>query len=338
MITKQIYIAMKKHDLIYVYKLQKYLINSNEAKVVLINRIFYNLQLYYNNCINIKSLIQDINKIDLFYSLFITRSHINSLFFEQIKQSLIYISIKPTLTAKIAKNLNQLISITPLNYLLNTHKNINSNYFLSKIIIKKISCYSYINKSISQWLNKNICLNLSTVYDLKYINNNTIKQSESNTQASECLYILLSKVMVNDLFWYKFNCIRSNKIVIRSNSYKITDETVNLFNIIVKQLLYTKTYKKFHKISFFNNNKKLLTNVKSLYINYYFSFVIFISLDLITSCNQIINYFIYTLGKKQIISYDHLYKLKKINQLLNKFVYFYNIRYFYENHLLIKEI
>nr|YP_010851600.1 hypothetical protein QQP89_pgt015 [Echinothamnion hystrix]WGH14520.1 hypothetical protein [Echinothamnion hystrix] len=346
MITKHIYTAMKKHDLMYVYKLQKYLINCNEAKVVLINKIFYNLQLYYNNCINIKLFIKDINKLNLLYSLFITTSKVDSQFFEQIKQSLIYISIKPIWIAKTAKNLTQLISIIPFNYLLN--ENINSNSFLSKIIIKKINCYSYTNKSISQWLNQNICFNLPKIYNLKYIQNTNIgitNQSELNTKSSECLYLLINKIMVNDLFWYKFNCIRNsknffkiinNRILIRSNNSQTKDETVNRFNIIFKQLLYRKTYKKFSKINVFNNNNKLLTNIKSLYRNYYFSFVVFISIDLTENCNKIINYFTYTLVKKQIINYDYAYKLKIINQLLNKFVYFCNIQYFYENHLLTK--
>nr|WGH13728.1 hypothetical protein [Lophurella pseudocorticata] len=339
MITKQIYKAMKKYDLIYVYKLQKYLINCNEARVVLMNKILYSLKLYYNNCNNIKLLIKDINKLNLLHSLFITTSQIDSSFFEQIKQNLIYMSIKPTWTAKVAKYSTQLISIIPLNYFLNTHKNINSNYFLSKIIIKKISCYNYTNKSINQWLNKNICLNLEYI---QCINKSTSNQSKLNTNVLECLYSLIDKIIENDLFWYKFNCIRSNKnffkitnnnIIIKLNSCKKQYTTMSTFNTIFKQLLYRKTYKKFNKINIFNNRKKLLNNIKSLYKNYYFSFVVFISINLIESCNKIINYFIYMLVKKQIINYNHAYKLKKINKLLNKFVYFCNVQYLYKNYL-----
>nr|YP_010850610.1 hypothetical protein QQP84_pgt015 [Lophurella hookeriana]WGH13333.1 hypothetical protein [Lophurella hookeriana] len=344
MITKQIYKAMKKYDLIYVYKLQKYLINCNEGKVVLINKILSNLQLYYNNCINIKLLINNINKLDLLYSLFITTAQIDNSFFDQIKKNLIYISIKPTWTAKVAKHSTELIRIIPLNYLLNTHENINSNYFLSKIIIKKISCYNYTNKSINQWLNKNICLNLEYI---PYINKSIFNQSEFNTNVLECLYSLISKIMENDLFWYKFNYIRSsknffkiinNKIIIKLNHCKKQNTTISTFNLIFKQLLYRKTYKNINKINIFNNYKKILNNIKSLYKNHYFSSVTFISLDLIESCNKIINYFIYTLGKKQIINYDHAYKQKTINQLLNKFIYFCNVQYLYKHYLLTQKI
>nr|YP_010850412.1 hypothetical protein QQP83_pgt015 [Lophurella caespitosa]WGH13129.1 hypothetical protein [Lophurella caespitosa] len=338
MITKHIYKAMKKYDLIYVYKLQKYLINCNEGKVVLIKKNLYNLQLYYNNCTNIKLLIKNINKIDLLHSLFITRSQIDSSFFEQIKQNLIYISIKPTWKAKIAKHSTQLIDIIPLNYLLNTHENIKSNFFLGKIIIKKISCYNYTNKSISQWLNKNIYLNLEY---MQYINNNRFSQSKFDTNVIECLYSLIGKIVENDLFWYQFNCIRSsknffkitnNKTIIKLKHCKKQNITISNFNLIFKQLLYRKTYENFNKINIFNNQTKLLNNIKSLYKNHYYSSLIFISLDLTKSCNKIINYFIYTLGKKQIINYYYAYKLKIINQLLNKFIYFCNIQYLYKNY------
>nr|YP_010850808.1 hypothetical protein QQP85_pgt015 [Lophurella mutabilis]WGH13531.1 hypothetical protein [Lophurella mutabilis] len=341
MITKQIYKAMKKYDLIYVYKLQKYLINCNEGKVLVINKILYSLQLYYNNCTNLKLLIKDINKIGLLHSLFVTTSQINSSLFEQIKQNLIYISIKPTWTAKVQKYSTQLTNTIPLNYLLNKHKNINSNCFLSKIIIKKISCYNYTNKSINQWLNKNIYLNL------KYINNSTFNQSKFNSKILECLYTLISKIMENDLFWYEFNYIRSsknffkitnNKIIIQLKSCEKQDITISPFNLMFKQLLYRKTYKNINKINIFNNHKRLLNNIRSLYKNYYFSSLTFLSLDLIKSCNKIINYFIYVLEKKQIINYDYEYKLKTINQLLNKFIYFCNVQYWYKNYLLTSKV
>nr|YP_010851006.1 hypothetical protein QQP86_pgt015 [Aphanocladia stichidiosa]WGH13921.1 hypothetical protein [Aphanocladia stichidiosa] len=331
MITKQIYKAMKKYDLIYVYKLQKYLINCNETKVVLINKIFHSLQLYYNNCNNVKLLIKDINKLNLLHSLFITTPQIENSFFEEIKQNLIYISIKPTWTAKVAKYSTQLISIIQLNYLLNTHKSINSNYFLSKIIIKKISCSNYTSKSINQWLSRNIYLNLECINKSRY------KQSKS----SGCLYSLINKIMKNDLFWYKFKYIRnstnfftitSNKIIIKLNSCKKQNTTIDTFDLIFKQLLYRKTYRNFHKINIYNNYKKLLNNIKLLYKYYYYTSTRFISLDLIKNCNKIINYFIYTLGKKQIITYDDTYQLNRINQFLNQFIYFCNVQHLYKNY------
>nr|WGH12932.1 hypothetical protein [Echinothamnion sp.] len=337
MITKQIYIAMKKYELIYVYQLQKYLINCHESKIILINKLLYNLKIYYNNSTEVKLLIKKINKLDLLYLLLIKTSLSYNSFVEQIKQSLIYISLKPVCVAKITKSLEKFIDIKQFNYLLNSYKQIDNKYFLTKIVIKKLGCYNYTNKLISKWLHDNLCINLSKMYqleDVKYIVNSKITKSKYKKINLEYLHTLFNKMVINDLSWYKFNLIRKNfyfldatnqNFITVSNNYNKIDKLLVLFNIIFKRLFYRKTYKNFNKINIFNNKNKLLNYVKLLYVNYYSSFTSLISLTLTEKCNKMINYFIFILIKRQLSKYKYNYQLKLLNKLLNRFIFFCNV-------------
>nr|YP_010619065.1 hypothetical protein orf354 [Pterosiphonia complanata]WAX03078.1 hypothetical protein orf354 [Pterosiphonia complanata] len=348
MITKQIYIAMKKYDLIYVYRLQKYIINCNETKIMLINKIFCDLIFYYSHCNKIKLLIKNINKNDILHSLILKKSQnhqFNHIFIEYIKQHLIYISIEPTWIAKISKKSMKLISNTQLKSNLSSFRKKNSKYFLTKIIIKKLNSYSYINKSISKWLYKNIHLNLSNIYHLKYkeyIVKQKVNALRFIAKTSRSLYSLINKIIINDKYWDIFSYTRKIKSIWKTVDYiKIVILQTNLmnnrlfkiFNTIFKQLLYRKTCKDSNKINVFHNNN-LINKVKFLYTYYYYDFISFISIDLIESCNKLVNCFAYTLNKKQMNQNSsksrYLYKLKSINQLLNEFIYFCNLEYFYQ--------
>nr|YP_010618870.1 hypothetical protein orf375 [Deltalsia parasitica]WAX02883.1 hypothetical protein orf375 [Deltalsia parasitica] len=346
MIKKQIYIAMKKHDLTYVYQLQKYIMNSNEVKVSLINKILCDLVLYYNNCSNIKLLIRSINKFDILNSLVINKSKryvINNVIIEYIKQNLIYISIEPTWTAKISKKLTQLINNTQITNSVSSYKKRNNKYFLTKIIINRLGSYNYINKSISLWLYQNICLNLSKIHNLKYKKcvienrNNELKFITKNLQY---LQLLINSILINDLYWYKFHNIRKkNSVWKHMNNKKIVilhkniavNKSLKIFNTMLKKLLYRKTYKGFNKINVFDNN--IINKFKFLYRYYYSHVTTFISLSLIENYNELINVFNYVIIKKQISQNlnksKYFYNLQLVNQLLNKYIYFCNIEYFY---------
>nr|YP_010619450.1 hypothetical protein orf350 [Xiphosiphonia pinnulata]WAX03463.1 hypothetical protein orf350 [Xiphosiphonia pinnulata] len=345
MITKQIYMAMRKYDLTYVYKLQQYIINCNEIKIMLINKIFCDLILYYNNCRNIKLLIGQINKLDILSSLVIKKSQsyqVNNIIIEYIKQSLIYKSIEPTWTAKVSKKLIKFINNTQLKNSVSSYKKVNNKYFLTKIVINKLGSYNYINKSISIWLYKNVCLNLSKIHNLKYkeyISENKNSELKFITKTSECLYFLINNIIINDIHWYTFNYIRKkdktckiindNRIII---SYDV-NKLLKIFHTMFKELLYRKTYQGFVKINVFDNN--ILNKVKFLYQYYYFCITSLISLSLIENCNKLINCFNYVLIKKQINQSlnkrKYIYSFRLINQQLNKSVYFCNIEYFYKS-------
>nr|YP_010619645.1 hypothetical protein orf375 [Tayloriella tenebrosa]WAX03658.1 hypothetical protein orf375 [Tayloriella tenebrosa] len=349
MITKQIYLAMKKYDLNYVYQLQKYIINCNETKVMLINKILCDLILYYSNCSNIKLLIRHINKLDILSSLIVKRlqSHqVNRVIIEYLKQDLIYTSIQPTLTAKISKKLTNFFNNTQLKNNISFYNKVSKKYFLTKIVIKKLGSYNYINKSIRIWLYKDICLNLSKIYNLKYkscIIEKKIDVFKLITTTSKSLYFLINKILINDLYWYIFNYVRKKdsiwkviddvKVVIFTNDVMV-NTLFKTFNTMFQQLLYRKTYKGFHRINVFNDNKNIVKKVKFLYKYYYSHIISFISLNLIENCNKLINCFTFTLIKKQnnqnLHKYEYIYKSLLINELLNKYIYFYNIEYFYQ--------
>nr|YP_010619257.1 hypothetical protein orf353 [Amplisiphonia pacifica]WAX03270.1 hypothetical protein orf353 [Amplisiphonia pacifica] len=353
MITKQIYIAMKKYDLIYVYKLQKYIMNCNEIKVMLIKKIFCDLVIYYNNSSKIKLLIKQINKLDILNSLVVKRLQsyqVNNILIEYIKQHLIYKSIEPTWKAKISKKSIKFINNIQLKNIVSSYNKINNKYFLTKIVINKLSSYNYFNKSISIWLYQNVCINLSKIHNLKY--KEYIVESRNNrlkfiTKISGCLYFLVNNIIVNDLYWYKFNYIRKEDrfyksindtgIAIFQNSM-IINKLLRTFNLMFKELLYRKTYKGFNKINLFDN--KNLNKINFLFKYYYSNIISFISLSLIESCNKLINYFSYVLIKKNInrnlSKSEYIYNLKLINQILNKYIYFCNIEYFHKQIELVR--
>ena len=129
-IMKQIFIASKKNNLIYVYKLQNYLLNCNEIKVLLIDQILLKITLYYTSYKNIQLLVKSINKFRLLYTIFTKIPKKSGTFYiivEHIKQTLICLSIKPSWNARIPK----------CRYKLNQQSILNlSTYFK---IVKKLS-------------------------------------------------------------------------------------------------------------------------------------------------------------------------------------------------------
>nr|YP_009654351.1 hypothetical protein [Pleurostichidium falkenbergii]QCH39638.1 hypothetical protein [Pleurostichidium falkenbergii] len=352
MVTKQIYLSAKSNNLTYVHKLQKYIINCNEAKILFIHRFCYQISSYYNSCNAIDRLMLNINMFDLLKSLFsksLSKFSLKNLIRDYIKQSLIHLSIKPTYTARTVHDLIKLINQKLLYQLFNTCINTKINILLNKTIVKKITCCNHVNKSINQWLNNGMCLNFVKVYDLKYRKLFTKQkdcQIRSKLETLNNLIILISKILYNDRYWYIFNFMRKEQ-----QYFKITDTILLIeakkigtkstisktFKLLVNRIFYRNNRFGFKSINLFKTYTKLVNEIKSTYQYHLYDINTFISIPLTKICNNILNNILYVWLKRKIFTTTHtfhvIYSLKQVNNILNKFIYLYNLKNYSDIHL-----
>nr|YP_009398236.1 hypothetical protein [Thaumatella adunca]ARW67422.1 hypothetical protein [Thaumatella adunca] len=351
LITKHIYIGSKKYDLNYVYKLQKYLINCNEAKILILNKILLKVYIYYKDYKKEKFLINKKEKFNLFILLFkhnLLSCKTSNLIIEQVKQNLIYLSIEPTWKARLTIRIDNYFSIYKIKFYSFTNKNkTNDNLFIN-IIIKKLISYNYANKAVNDWLYRITCFDLSRLYNLKYykcINEEFDKLYQSQIKELYNLNILLSNLFIIDFYWYLFNYIkRSYKNInifidsINKLYYKHYDKLIyyKLLKSLLIFFLYRHQFCGHKKINFFMNQHRILYKINCIYKEYYSYTKFFISLKLIKSCNKVVNYFIYIWLKKQ--RHNNLSLLAKnnnirnINNITNKYAYICNLNKYYINN------
>ena len=235
-IMKQIFIASKKNNLIYVYKLQNYLLNCNEIKVLLIDQILLKITLYYTSYKNIQLLVKSINKFRLLYTIFTKIPKKSGTFYiivEHIKQTLICLSIKPSWNARIPKCRYKLNQQSILN--LSTNKKTFCYKLLIVHIIKKLMSSNYLDNSISNWIYNKKYFHLCNLYNLNYkdfFKQNEINKSIISKLNSNSLSDLIDKVMLHDLYWYNFSYIKNNNLSNQLRNDYLLNETVDLIDIV----------------------------------------------------------------------------------------------------------
>lgn len=357
MIKKQIYLNSKKHNLINVHNLQKYLINCNEAKILLINKILARTYLYYQYHERSKFLIDNEQRFNLFASLFNqndSNDKATNKITQHVKQHLICISINPTWKARLTKSTTNYFSICKLNSHLIEDNNIkyfnyskSSKYFLIRTIASKLKSSNYINKSITNWLNNQDCLDLSIVHNLqysKYLNTLSSKFYQLITKTSCDLGTLFLKILLIDPFWslfnsikkenkskilliynLKYNCLKINNNYIYSDSQSLSD--------LIRLFLYRKNYCGQNKINSFINKENLLSRVNKMCKQFYNINLNLIHISTITNCNKLTNNFIHHWTKKQstIIPLPRVKvsKIQHINAYLNRYIYLCNTNNYY---------
>nr|QCI08675.1 hypothetical protein [Sphondylothamnion multifidum] len=185
-IQKKIFQATKKYKKNYIYRLQRYLLNSNEIKLISINYVTEAIKKCFsfsNSLINSRHIYIDDKQRNILLSLLFTHNiqNFDNLYFilEQVKQYMVYLCIQPEWLAKLdygnSKNDH---SDTIINKYFNYDKYITkfdsfnyiykymfywikNNYFI-KNMYENMSIYPYI----SMYLLKKLCLNINYVsYD-----------------------------------------------------------------------------------------------------------------------------------------------------------------------------
>nr|YP_009395771.1 hypothetical protein [Herposiphonia versicolor]ARW64751.1 hypothetical protein [Herposiphonia versicolor] len=320
-ITKQIYIATKKNDLISVYYLQNYLINCIEVRLLFIKKTLEQIQYNYNRSRKINIFMRNINKFQLLKSLSVNnlvKNKLNQLIIKKIQKNIIYTSIEPTWRARYSKSFLNIVNNSLLYQQFSCFNKKNLNFLLIKTIIKKFNCYNFLQESIKRWMHYNIffILNEKLIQQINYSN----------------IENLLNHIIFDNNNWYIFKNLKQNPCL--KHEFKLLNiETENndykLFNVLTKKILYRDNLKSFKKINFFDNSKNILTKVKMLYKYHCSILKILIKIKSQQYSNKLINLYTNVWIKKQIstqfLASDYIYSLKKVNNEINCFVYSSNM-------------
>lgn len=308
-LQKKIFQATKQYNFKKVYKIQKYLLNSNEAKLFSVESVLNQFDRYE---------IKDKDKFFIFKSLYSLNKNQNieiHLFIEQIKQYLIYLCIKPEWQAKSIIYFNN-SDLKQKNFFLSSvdqyifNNNCNIKYTFSKHLINKIQSFPYINNTIRYWLNNNYCLNLLNTFNIiyesktlnffRYKNNISINQYFSN---------LLFNINLIGLDWYLFYLSSSSYNCDTKNTfYNIIQSNINLYKYVLSII----------KINL--DNQYIFYKLNKIIQRYFYKYLNSLSINYIEHIYRKINFLLYYWYKKKCKIILYRYE-KKNNYYLNIFLY-----------------
>nr|QCI04590.1 hypothetical protein [Apoglossum ruscifolium] len=341
-LQKKIYKATKEYKFKSVYKLQKYLLNSNEAKIISIKYILSELYIYNKYKKKIKYILSDKDKFTILKNLSISSNNNRfSIIIEQIRQYLIYLCIKPEWEAKFLCYLNT------NNNLINNDNSIDSlNKYYSKIvlfnssiknqklfiinILKNIKSLKYIQDNLYYWLCNNYYIklnNINTNFSIQILQTKYIFINE--------LYSFLIKILTIGSNWYSLYLNKINLFIDKNNILYIFQFYYEYNNHINKNLLIkfknSKLLFKLIKSILYKNNifSQLL---KYIYLNVPNINIYFINIYWIRQIYPFINLIIFYFLKK---NYNNIYfkykKIKQNNILIRQFFYIKKLEYIYLN-------
>lgn len=341
MIQKQIYLASQKYNLVLVHKLQKYLLNCNEAKIISINQVLKDMYLYYFFYNKEQYLFEHSFKFFICEYFFnYQKIKKTKKVLQNIHQHLFSLCIQPEWQAKCPKYLityfnNDNIHVKLFKDVNKYNKSqINKNLFYKSYIIKKLKSFRYINESIKQWLQHGFYFSLNNIFNLK--SKELYKQISFSFNS---FYYLLLKIINIDTLWYFFfllntaNFYQFNYNIKKKFSFKTSDlSKIKFFTNEIKNLLYRKNYLDHLKIN--TNIKKhdllckISKRIKTIY-NYCFQMI---NLVWIQSMYKLVNILLYYWLKK--IDFTSFYKLYKIQikqkiYFINFYIYSCNIKKYY---------
>nr|YP_010156054.1 group II intron reverse transcriptase maturase protein [Cumathamnion serrulatum]QQY85271.1 group II intron reverse transcriptase maturase protein [Cumathamnion serrulatum] len=340
-IQHKIYKAAKQYNLKHLYQLQKYLLNSTEAKINAIQYVTDKLYLYNKQKKIIRYTIYDSSKFCIFKNLYKYNLY-NDYYFiiDQIKQYLIYLCIKPEWESKffinyvkernttIIDDINHLEKYYLYNNLFKYNKK--NKYIFMKNILKKIRFSKYIQKNLKLSFYKHISIHFKD-FKINYLDG-ILKRS--GTFIDE-FYIFLSRILLLGIDWYK---LFLNKLDFSENQHSLIPFILNnnkekmeviYFSCInyFKVLFQSKMFFLYDKNSFYK-----LVNYQYLHysdICYNYLFIYFIKLVYPVS-----NLYLYYYLKKYYNNIFFKYnKLKTKNDYINLVFYNRKIQYIYFNYL-----
>nr|YP_009393906.1 hypothetical protein [Polysiphonia sertularioides]ARW62468.1 hypothetical protein [Polysiphonia sertularioides] len=313
MLTKQIFLEIKKYNLSYVHILQNYLLNSSELKVLVIDRILSQIYFLFYKCK--KDLSYGVDKLKTSIVLGelnkkIYDKRITNILTRYLREQIIVICIKPIFEAK-------LINCSGLYNYLDTLKQY-ENYFhciKNSFFLNKITVCLYFKKSINKLLDEINCLDINKIYLPEFNTKLTLYQQNSNF-----VNILNRKVIENDIKWYNFFSVKQENYLKTENTsnYNIIDDHLKLFWLQITRRL-QKTSHNNLKIS--NQYKQLLNKI--IHIYYLNLLNSFLNIDVLKRYHKSINQMIGYIKRKS----NTLLKSRfKLNHNLNKMIYINNLK------------
>nr|ARW68281.1 hypothetical protein [Chondria sp. (in: red algae)] len=352
MLQKQIYNSTKKHKLKYVNDLQKYLINSSEAKILSIKNTLDKILSSYIKLEDSKfyiNIIRDLNIIKVLFNNHFLNYQIIKIIIEVVKQNLVYLLLEPFQEAKIKKDISKKLSIVGdytylfIDYLIDYFKYMQMNKdLLIDTIILKLQVPQYIAKLIRNWL----CSGYIVV-NIKLFNLDTSNSINKNNSSCNHIYKLInemalanaiSNTLCLDVIWFVFILfIEINHITtfikIFNNKYKISITNTNFrdYHISVQACICNIKLNQYTKISLFKYPSTIINNICDIYYQYCNNHRAFISLYLISNYNKYCNIFMYNLQRKRHFKDIVIKQLKMLNYNINLYIHRHNINNYYIN-------
>nr|QCI06323.1 hypothetical protein [Dictyurus purpurascens] len=329
-LQKKIYKSAKKCDLNNVLKLQQYLINSNEAKILSIQYIINQLYLHYICHNNTKYIITDKKKYKIFKFLFKQSKNISfNLVLKIVEEYLLYLCLEPELESKYPifiykKNssyyyyINKLYKIGLLKF--NSEINVKCKFLMDNL--KKINQLKYIIKYFQYRFYYSFYNNLINYQKiLSYYDSQKVFINKNNY--INLLYSSFINISKLGLDWYTFyinrSCTLKKNIIF---TYNIQIKYYYYHNLIIKIL------------KFFINKRNILKVLKIFEILKNCSDIIFyLDNELLKTIYLIINSMMYFLSKKIYKNIFIYHKnTKNINVTFNNIFYKIKMKNFYMSY------
>lgn len=341
-IQKKIFQATKQYNLKKIYILQKYLLNSNEVKILSIENILNHSYFYCNIYGKKKYNITDEVKFNIFKYLFNIQTIKKTKFYlmiEQIKQYIIYLCIKPEWDAKFTYYWNNYqISnrYHSIKYILNNPFNL--KYIFTKYLVNKMQALSYIHYSIKYWLNNNYCINLLKTFSLLHSNKNIIIYlNHQITIKLQFFYNLIYDIYLIGIDWYIFyeriNYLNNIKTYHINYSENLVEDFSKSLITTIKFNLYKKnSLNKFKIYQLFNKYLLLnqLDNIIKIYLSYYLSYLTLRNIEVVyAKLNQLLYYWFKKQNKAVFFKKNQIIRN---NYYLNKYLYHQINEFYYINY------
>nr|QCI08487.1 hypothetical protein [Spermothamnion repens] len=320
-IQKKIYQAAKRYKKYELYKLQKYLLNSNELKVISIDYITKAIEKYYK-CHSKKMLNMNCNQkniiLQLLYYPFININHHLYFILEQIKQYMIYLCLKPEWEAKLDLKNQKILE----NFILKDCS------FKFNDLANKLQAVTYINLSIFNWIKNHYFMNNS--YTFFICQNRLYNKYLYPYKSIYLLHILLLNIFFIGYKWYIFLLRKLlNKNLFNNIDYdgnkKFSLHYLNHQHNVKPLLNKIKSFIQIKKNQFFNVDNKIINYIKYL-CNYNLSFISIYDIQFIYFMLSVFLYYSLRKQYKNIINTRLSYTS---NQRINLYVYTLRYRTFY---------
>lgn len=342
MLVNEVYIETKKHNLRRVYKLQNYIINSVEMKVIILKKVMPKIYfLYYSNKKKYKASFNQFVIQFLRYKSDRDNKNDNNYFVikKLIRHNLIYICTKPLFTARLSKYLNQEKKLYFLSYVISKKKYY--YYLKNKYIEKKIILPNYIKSNLVYIINTVDYLDLCKPCKSKYFINRgkyNYFTHVHNLRSLNSFTEIVHQIILPDLSWYYFNTIKKDKYekkIKKSSEYIKTEISClsKFFKFYLKRRFLINKFKISHYIFVNLKYNYLISKINYLYYNCFDSIDNFVNIQMFSNFNLLINQVLnFNITKVMPCLVSYKTSIYKMNSLFNKSVYIFNLNRSYSSY------
>ena len=330
MLMKLIFVETKKHNLKYVCKLQNYLVNSSEAKILML-RISI-LEIYHAHYKNIKDTLIyiNINSKKIISNLYQSSHYYSNKKIEEdtikkyLKYNLAYMCIRPVWQARSVKNIHKQLNNK-------SEYNEYSFFFISDYLKKSLKPYIDINQSIKYLLQDLVCINNPFTQNIMYRDYfKSFRRTPLISYKTQNYLIinLIYCIFLDNLNWYLFNNLKKEDLLKYVYHCNIINCRQREMNILIKEVVYSLRYNLIQKqksienyifrlCNNFYSKTQLDTNAKeSNRLNFY--------------VNQILNSILRKRLNRFLKKKTIYYSIRTKNSVLNKLIYICNLNTSYK--------